>query len=142
MAGGAVFWAKEPSEIEIINDVNAWVINFYKQLKMNYPELRKLVEATLHSRDLYKEALVVYHAPYIFSELKRAWAFWVCTNQGFSKMVGSWGYDNSGKAEKSLMNSREGFVEEYSNRLALVKIENNDAVGKKKTEVLISNYPI
>ena len=29
--GGAVFFAKEPSEIEIINDVNKQVINFYHE---------------------------------------------------------------------------------------------------------------
>ncbi|PIX06781.1 MAG: methyltransferase, partial [Flavobacteriales bacterium CG_4_8_14_3_um_filter_35_10] len=33
--GGAVFWAKPQSEVEIINDYNANVANFYVQLKTN-----------------------------------------------------------------------------------------------------------
>ena len=32
--GGAVFWAKEPSQTEIINDFNANVYNFYQILKL------------------------------------------------------------------------------------------------------------
>lgn len=30
---GAVFWAKEKVEVEVVNDLNREVINFYQQLK-------------------------------------------------------------------------------------------------------------
>lgn len=40
--GGAVFWAKDPSQVEIINDYNANVVNFYQQLKSNFFELKKI----------------------------------------------------------------------------------------------------
>lgn len=126
--GGAVFWAKKPAEIEIINDNNAHVINFYDQLKSHFDELKKLVDATLHSRDSYKEALVIYHAPYLFSDLLRAWAFWVTTNMGYCKIIGSWGYDNEGKAETSTMNRKLEFSDQYSARLERVQIECNDAI--------------
>ena len=126
--GGAVFWAKKQADIEIINDNNAHVINFYKQLKHHFDELKHLIDATLHSRDSYKEALVIYHAPYLFSELKRAWAFWITTNMGYSKMIGSWGYDNAGKAERSIMNRKIELTTEYATRLERVQIECNDAI--------------
>lgn len=126
--GGAVFWGKQPAKIEIINDVNAHVINFYKQLQGNYEQLKSLVDMTLHSRDTYKEALVIYHAPYLFSPLERAWAFWVTTNMGFSRQIGSWGYDRQGKQEVAMKNRREQFTDVYSDRLKCVQVECNDAV--------------
>jgi len=126
--GGAVFWAKQPAKVEVINDVNAHVINFYRQLKTNYASLKAMIDTTLHSRDVYKQALIIYHAPMLFDELHRAWAFWVTTNMGFSRMVGTWGYDKSGKMENVIRRRKEEFTDEYSTRLSSVQIESNDAV--------------
>ena len=126
--GGAVFWAKQPVKIEIINDNNAHVINFYKQLKSNFKELKQLVDSTLHSRDSYKQALVIYHSPYLFSDLERAWAFWITTNMGFTHQIGSWGYDRIGKQSLCFKNRKIGFEDTYSSRLDMVQIECNDAL--------------
>ncbi len=126
--GGAVFWAKPPSKVEVINDNNAHVINFYRQLKGNFMPLKKLIDATIHSRDGYKQALIIYHAPFLFDELHRAWAFWVTTNMGFSRMIGTWGYDRSGSMERFIRRRKEGFSDIYSMRLDNVQIESNDAL--------------
>ena len=61
--GGAVYWAKEPVKCEVINDTNMNVVNFYEVLKHNYFDLRKRVEATLHSRETYKKAMIIYDSP-------------------------------------------------------------------------------
>ncbi|WP_194294707.1 DNA adenine methylase, partial [Chryseobacterium sp. HMWF035] len=46
--GGAIFRMKpEIAPCEIINDVNANIINFYKVLKTRFPELKKKIELTL-----------------------------------------------------------------------------------------------
>jgi DNA adenine methylase len=58
--GGAVFWAKEPAKIEFINDSNSEVINFYRVLKFRFPELKKEIEATLHSEFQQKQARQIY----------------------------------------------------------------------------------
>ncbi|MFK5855365.1 MAG: DNA adenine methylase [Bacteroidota bacterium] len=126
--GGAVFWGKQPAKNEVINDLNAHVINFYKQLKTSYPKLKKLIDATIHTRDGYKEALIIYHAPYLFGELQRAWAFWVTTNMGFSRQIGTWGYDRSGKMQGYVRRRKEEFTDIYSSRLDSVQIESNDAI--------------
>lgn len=68
--GGAVFWAKEPSRSEVINDVNMNIVNFYEVLKHSYFELRKRVEATLHSRETYKKALIIYESHGCFLMMK------------------------------------------------------------------------
>lgn len=126
--GGAVFWAKEPAKIEIINDVSAHVINFYKQLQSNYKELKKLIDQSLHSRDVYKVALVIYHSPHLFDEVRRAWAFWITTNMGFTRIIGSWGYSKDGKMERYIDTRKNEFGDVYSKRLNTTQIECNDAI--------------
>jgi len=127
--GGAVFFAKEPADVEIINDYNANVVNFYHQLKTNYKELKKLIDATPYSRDVYKQAMVVYENPFIFRPEVRAWAFWVGTIQGFSNKIGSWRSSTTRSKEAKLnFNKKLLFDEVLSQRLDFVQIENKDAV--------------
>jgi len=126
--GGALFFAKPKSEVEIINDSNGEVINFFRVVKKKFAELQKEIKATLHSRELYKEAMVVYEHPEMFSDIKRAWAFWTLTNQGFASMIGSWGFGKSNSKEKAVSNKREDFTNAYAERLKMAQIESNDAL--------------
>ena len=126
--GGAVFFAKPKSEVEVINDINGEIVNFFKILKSNFPELQKEIRATLHSRELYKKAMVVYAHPDLFSDVKRAWALWVLTNQGFAGMIGSWGFGKDDSKEASLAVKRENFTKDYEDRLVKVQVENNNAI--------------
>lgn len=126
--GGAVLFAKPKSEVEIINDKNGEVINFFKVVKVKFPQLQKEIQGTLHSRELYKNAMVVYQNPELFDDVKRAWALWVVTNQGFASMIGAWGFGITPEKENSLFNKRNMFVTDYADRLAKVQIEHNDAL--------------
>ena len=67
--GGAVFWAKEKAKVEIINDFNANVYTFYKVLQSDFSALKVLIEQSVVSKDAYKSALVIYHTPFIFSDI-------------------------------------------------------------------------
>lgn len=127
--GGALFWAKEPSKAEIINDYNGNVVIFYEQLKKNFSALKKLIDATPYSREIYKQAMVIYNSPMVFEPLQRAWAFWVGTIQGFSNMIGSWRSSN-GTGKDSAMNDNKkiAFDISLSTRLAHTQIENKDAL--------------
>lgn len=127
--GGAVFWAKDQSEVEIINDYNANVVNFYQQLQTNFDELKQLIDATPYSRDMYKRAMTIYSNPFIFEPVHRAWAFWVGTIQGFSNKIGSWRSATTRSKESLLnFNKKEQFQPFLSDRLQIVQIENKDAV--------------
>lgn len=131
VGGAAVFWAKSKSDIEIINDTNKSLTNFYKALQNDYLELEKLVKITLHSRKAHHEARVIYDNPDMFSPLKQAWAVWVLANQSFSSMLdGSWGYDKNNKASTSIKirNKRDAFTEDLAIRLQDVQIECADAL--------------
>lgn len=126
--GGAVFWAKQPSRSEVVNDVNMNIVTFYEVLKHNFFDLRKKIESTLHSRETYKKALIIYECPWLFDDnpVVRAWAFYVVTNQGFSCQIGTWGYDRD-KRSRTIQNKIDRFTEELSDRLKYVQVEQNEA---------------
>lgn len=125
--GGAVFFAKESSESEIINDTNNMVVNFYAVCKTDFENLKAKVEATLFSRATYSVALTMYRMPHLFSTLQQAWAFYIATNMGFACKIGSWGFDKYGKRLKTVQNKKIRFDEDIPKRLLNTQIENNDA---------------
>jgi DNA adenine methylase len=128
--GGAVFFAKEPSELEVINDINGFIINFYKVLKQNYNELKKLLDITLHSRQQFYEARVIFKNQENYDDIKKAWAFWVLTQESYGHVFNrSWGFGkNYGSFSKSIKNKIDNFNEDYVTRLRLVQIECCDAL--------------
>lgn len=128
--GGAVFFAKEKSKVEVINDINRFVVNFYTQIKSNFEELQSLVQSTPHSRAMLRDAKVMYDAPHLFSDVKKAWAFWVLTNQGYAgKISSSWGYGTANcERERCLHNKRDNFTTELRDRLERVQVECEDAL--------------
>ena len=127
--GGAVFFAKKPAEVEVINDVNNCLITFYQVLKTDFNSLQKEVETGLHSRNLHRQARVVIDNPDMFSEVKIAWAVWVLSNQSFGcGWDAGWGYDRSGATSKKIANKRLVFTEALSERLRTAEIESYDAL--------------
>lgn len=130
VGGGAIFWSKPKAEVEVINDYNRELINFYEMVKNNFVELEKMIRISLHSRSLHSDALVMYNNPHLFDRIQRAWAVWVLCNQSFGSKIGdAWGYavtDTS--STKKLGNKRDSFSEEYAIRLQNVQIENTDAI--------------
>lgn len=125
--GGAIFFAKPPSEAETINDTNSMVVNFYEIVVTDYHNLKQKIEATLFSRASYTVALSIYRMPHLFSKLQQACAFYIATNMGFSCRIGSWGYDKYGKRVKAFRNKKLVFNDEIYKRLENVQIENTDA---------------
>jgi DNA adenine methylase len=126
----AIFFAKQPSEVEILNDTNRELINFYRVVQNDFTSLEKEIKITLHSRDLHRKACVIYNNPDMFSELKRAWALWVLSTQGFSgQLDSSWGYDVvKNSTPKRLENKKQAFTIDLAIRLQQVQIECADAL--------------
>jgi DNA adenine methylase len=130
IGGAAIFFAKAQSPVEVINDVNKELINFYRTVQNDFVSLEKEIKITLHSRDLHRKANVIYNNPDMFSEIKRAWAVWVLSTQSFASMLdGSWGYDiGKNTTTKKISNKRDSFTEECAIRLQNVQIECTDAI--------------
>ena len=121
-AGGAtLFWGKQPSENEVLNDIDGRITNFYWQLKTNFKELQTLIHATLHSELLYKESKVVLEDPKE-TPVRRAWALWVQTSMTFSSMIhGGFAFGTTGCGDATA-NRREKFTDMLSHRLQKVEI--------------------
>ena len=130
IGGGAIFFAKEASHAEVINDTNKELINFYNILQNRFVELQKMVSVTLHSRTLHRDAQVVYEFPHLFDEIKRAWAIWVLSTQSFcAQLNGSFGYDKTDNTtSKKVSNKRKEFTVDYAVRLQNVAVECADAL--------------
>lgn len=128
--GGAIYFSKDPSAVEVINDTNREIVNFYRQIKDNFIYLEKMINISLHSRDLHRQATVVYKNPDMFDEIKRAWAVWVLSAQSFSsKLDGAWGYDRKENSTSlKITNSRDRFTEEIAIRMQNTQIECTDAL--------------
>lgn len=125
--GGAVFFAKEKVESEIINDTNAMVINFYEVCKTDFENLKTKIEATTFSRATYSVAWTIYRMPHLFNKLQQAWAFYVATNMGFGCRIGSWGFDKYSKRVKAFQNKKLQFDGTIFRRLSNVQIEHTNA---------------
>ena len=89
-----IFWAKPKSDTEVINDTNRELINFYEVVQNEFLDLEKMIRISLHSRSLFKDAIVIYNNPHMFTRIQRAWSIWIMAAQSFSSMLdGSFGYD-------------------------------------------------
>lgn len=130
LGGAAVYFAKQPSRVEVLNDTNRELINFYRVVKDDFVSLEKEIRISLHSRDLHRKASVIYNNPDMFSELKRAWAVWVLSSQSFSSQLdGSFGFDVAkNTTTKKIINNRDRFTEEMAIRLQNTQLECADAL--------------
>lgn len=130
VGGAAVFFAKEPSPVEVINDFDGKVVNFYKVCKLQFSKLQKLIQATPHSRRLRSEAKTILKDNKEKNVVKRAWAFWVQTNMSFSSRIfGGYAYERkSNGVSRTIRNKKNGFTKDICERLDLVDIECNDAL--------------
>lgn len=130
VGGGAVFFGKPPSNIEVLNDTNRELINFYRVCRNRFHDLASLVRTTLHSRDQHDDAWIIYNKPHLHDEVRRAWAIWVLSCQSFCSMLdGSWGYEKTDQTlSKKITNKRDQFAENLAIRLQNVQIECADAL--------------
>ena len=125
IGGAAVFFAKAPSEVEIINDADGEIVNFYEVMQKDFPALEKEIKATLHSRKLHRHARVVYENPDMFDRVKRAWAVWMVANTSFGHQMD--GVFDGGHGRR-LDTKRDGFAAHYAGRLKKTIIECRDAL--------------
>ena len=129
IGGAAVFFAKQKAKVEVINDINGEVVNFYQVLQNDFNALQKEIKTTLHSRDLHRRAQVIYSNPDMFDCIKRAWAVWVLANMSFNNALDT-GFTRStdGKFSRRVASNRDQFSDELAERISGVQIECRDAL--------------
>ena len=127
--GGAVFWGKQPAQVEFVNDINGEVSNFYRVLKTDYPALKAEIDQTLHSEHTHREACAIYHSPEGHTPVRRAWAVWVLSHQSFYAILGStWKCSMTRNVAGQLQGRKEAFTEAYTRRLEHTSIFSRDAL--------------
>ncbi len=141
--GAAYYWAKQPSEIEVINDINGEVVNFYSVLQTNSTELESLIKSTLHSKKMHHHAGIIYQNPELFSTVQRAWALWVLSTQSFACIIdGTFGYDRtSNSCAKKIFNAKKRLLSgEYSERIEKTQIESRNAIDVIRTRDCVDAF--
>ena len=127
--GGAVFFEKEPSKIEFINDVNGEVVNFYKVIKRDFERLQSEIDCTLHSEFQHKQAKEIYFNSADKEPVIRAWAVWMLSHQSFYAILGSsWKCSKKRNMAKQIQTKKKMFDEHYVERLEATSIFCRDAL--------------
>ena len=130
----SLFFAKEPSPVEVLNDIDGDIANFFRVLRdpETFEGFRRKVEATPYSREQYAECQA-HLAGDQGSDVTRAWAYFVLARQSFSARVesGTWGHVITESARGiAAMNSKWlsaiGRLPEVHARLMSAQIENLD----------------
>ncbi len=129
--GAAVLFAKDPVRINVINDLNGELINFYRTVVTDFDMLKIEISKTLHSREQVQVAKFIYEHPDYFSNIKRAWAVWVLSKLSFSGcLTGSFSFSKNGKNMKAIYldNAKLSFGEDIKALLEECTIEQDDAL--------------
>lgn len=130
--GGAVFFKKEKSRCEVINDIDDNLINFYSTCQLNFQALKTLIDGTLNSESQYRYAKDIWNNRIPSNEIEKAWAIWLITNGSFGgSMHGGWKWSNFSSGSHTgiyLENKRNSFTEKLQDRLKNVQITCRDAI--------------
>lgn len=127
IGGGSLFWHKNKSINEVINDSDGRITNFYYIVKTKFHELQNMIHATAHSEINYNESkIILKHGT--TDPVRFAWATWVNLNLSFGyKMFAGFRFSNEGQGNITA-NKRDMFTEAYMERLREVEIFQRDAV--------------
>lgn len=130
--GGAIYFQKDPSKIECINDTNNQVINFYRTAKKQFVDLKEEIDCTLHSEEQYRQARKLYFEckdEDAQQRVLRAWALFVLANQTYlNRLDGTWAYGKDRNVAKTFHNKKINFDERYMSRLENTQIFCRDAL--------------
>lgn len=134
VGGGAVFWAKKPSTVEVLNDTDNRIETFYRVGRECPDELARKIAGTLHSENEWERAKTILKAPEGHAPLDIAWAVWASVNLSIGGLMagrGSFQFvlhqtDNWNPA--SSFRRRRNDLKHWLHRLEDVTIHSRDAV--------------
>jgi len=133
--GGAVFFAKEPSYLEVVNDINDNIITFFRvcQNESTWQELNAKIQSTLFSEALFLQAKTIWNGYWPASDVERAWATWVCCNYAFNATPhGGWKWDMGTAGSHSgrvAAHKRNCFTKAIFERLQYAQISCRNAIN-------------
>lgn len=127
---GWVYFGKEPSKVEVINDIDKEVINMFRMIKYHAPEIERVLEYEFSGRDMfeeYKHCTVEY-----LTEIQRAVRFLYLISQSFAGKGETFGYGTTSKPAPQIF--YQGVLGNIKERLRNTYVEN------KSFEDIIKRY--
>lgn len=132
--GASILFRKQPSQYEVLNDLNSSIVTFFDVLRSRGQELIDVIQLTPYSREEHRKAHDEVPLDYPDRQLEVARRFYVRSRQSFGSGEGD--YSTGWRFQK---NHRRGLscVEEFyrteqlylaAERLKAVQIENDDAI--------------
>lgn len=91
--GVAVFFAKEPAHVEVINDIDHKILNFYRVLREQPEELINLLNVTPYHEEEYRLCKERWRTGRPYEGLKDAASYFILTQYAFAKKInGGFGF--------------------------------------------------
>lgn len=132
--GASVFFAKVPSPIEVLNDLDGDVINVFRVLqdKEKFDELKHRVMWTPYSLAEFKRALEMRGSG-AGTDVERAWAELVVHGMamnggGYGVRAGSWARDFQTPQSRNKWLARQYMLDAWRWRLMQAYLDNRDAL--------------
>ena len=127
---GAILFAKEPSPVEIYNDLYSDLVTFYRVLRhpKTYMDFIRFLENSPYSRELFDESKEALSSKRL-STVERAGHFFILVRQSFSNLGTHW--STVGEAAKVRAQPYRKAIDrlpEIHERLKNVHIEHHDAI--------------
>ncbi|MDS0525446.1 DNA adenine methylase [Clostridium sp. SHJSY1] len=117
---GWVYFGKETSKVEVINDIDKELINLFKMIKYHAPEIERQLEYEFSGRDVfeeYKNCTLEY-----LTEIHRAVRFLYLITQSFAGKGGTYGYGTTSKPAPQIF--YKNVLRELKERLRNTYVEN------------------
>lgn len=132
---GAILFAKEPSKVEVYNDIYTDVVNMYRVIrnKRTLNIFTFLVDCVPYSRKFFKECRDRLFNDFTMNNIERAAMFYIVCRQSYGAIMReqnglAWSYSKTkGTQTRRYFNGIEG-LDDICNRLKHVQIENLDAI--------------
>ena len=121
--GAAVFFAKQPSDCDVLNDINGELVNLYRVVKHHIHPLFDELKWMLSSRqqfDWFKQA-----DPAAMTDIQRAARFIYLQKASFGAMGSNYGTVTTGRAKFNIYNLERDLQDAHF-RIATTHLENMD----------------
>ena len=128
-AGGLwVFFNKPKVRVEVVNDVNSELVNFYKVIQNNYEELKNKCKFLVSSREIfYENSRMSKEEIDKLPSIDRAVRFLYVNRCSFGGKMSSYGFKNSRRPNLScITDDFDKTIGEIHKRFKDVYIENGD----------------
>lgn len=100
--GGWIYFAKEKSKVEVVNDINGELVNFFEILRTQEKEFEQRFNYVVKSKELFLEYRKTIGQETSLSPLERAFRFYYVNQNAFSGLIR---YNQSGGCNSSFAGS-------------------------------------